>query len=740
MILKATCVLACLFLLGASPATAAHLTLSIERHGSKATPITIRLVPQGTVKSEPVERTAAAADATVALDVPNGQWTLEAAGSGVWHGRQFLTVAGDRSFTVPVWPAGTLRGQIQSAARRQPASVILNFEGTAKDGSPVENVVVCPIALGAFSCDMPAGVIDLRVRAEGHIGRFLWGVHIPDGGAADAGRIELREGQAIVGRVELPSRPRRDVTKTVLKLRPRGTIEGAGPLVTGSLLLPRTVTAEAKGLFHFDGVMPGEYVIRATHPAGLVSEEVNVTVREGLSATDLVAPLVLAKPSRVSVSLTPAAPPKGERWRVAIDRVVAPHAVDPVSVSLASLTGDWTSPPLAPGEYNLSIGTSFEDVWHSEQLTVASADASLTVALEGRDVSGMLFLGDRPLAASLLFHDDDGRTAKTRSDAEGAFNVVLPTGAGSQWDVSVTATEPTIDRTFQKVRVDGGRKVTLRVPNTILTGVVVDESEAPVPHALLTVVSDSVNAQPVAAADGTFAVYGLSSGLYHVAAEGAEVEADDVVVNFDEDQQSDPLKLVAHRRREVHGEVSSVYGAVAGATVVVRAFDPVPARLFPLVTGADGAFEAIVPKNARQVDVITFAPGFSMVFGRFNLTGSTISVPVSQRGGMLVLQGLSTGAFLVHAGAAVPYQMVQGHWPAQQGRTGNGDDVLRIPMMDPGDYALCLLAPAAEDAFIAAGGQAPGLQCSSGALDPLGTLTLALPHESTRQEASRLSR
>lgn len=713
----------------ALPSMAARLNLAIVRHGVDAPVTLIFSKAGGAAEVVVVERAVEATQKTVELELAPGQWTLDARGDGLWHGRQYLYVVGDRSATAEVWAAGVLEGTIRSKARRAPTEIAIGFEGTAADHAAVSGVSACPVTRGgAFECRVPVGVLDLRIKAERHIGRFLWNVAIKSV-PRDVGELELREGQSIVGRVELPRKSRADIQETVLRARPNGTMEASGPVLTGRTLLPQVARAEKNGLFHFDGVSPGEYIVRATHPSGLVTSEVVVLVREGASATDMLESLRLEQPKKIRLDLTPNTTPAGARWRVAIDKVTGANTVDPLSVSLASMDGTWLSPAVPPGEYRVVVGTSYDDAWHAETVALGTVDEQRSLTLSGRAIRGRVTIGSRPVHATVEFHDPGGSSVTAVAGGDGAFSLMLPDKDRTVWRVTVRSESPFVDRTIDDFPVpQDASSVVIEVPNTILTGRVVDEKSAPVANALVTVASPARLIQPPAGPDGVFEVYGLVSGAYEISASSVDREADQITVDFREDDPPSNLTLVARKRREYHGQVVSPFGPVAGATVVVRPPAPLPSVIPILLTGADGGFETSLPQAGDMVDIVAAAPGFTFFAGRVAVDDEK-PIRVTQRGGALLLRTAESTAYLVHSGAAIPLDMLESQWPVRRELLAAPRAEIRAPMMDPGPYSLCAVSAQARHAFLSSGGGAGADRCVSGVLDPLGVLTLELPGE-----------
>ena len=651
---------------------------------------------------------------------------MDVESSSLWHGRQYLFVDGPRTITVPIWPAGILTGRVISKARRAPTEVNVGFEGTAGPNDPVSGTSTGKIAPdGRFTIRLPLGTMDVRMRAARHIGRFFWSLSITSR-PKDLGDVNLVEGQAIVGRVDLPSGIRADVTKVVVRARPNGTTDGSGPFLTGSLFLPRSTTVEKKGIFHLDGVMPGEYIVQATHPSGFVSSEVVVPVREGVAAVDLTEPLQLNEPKKVGLSITPPATPDGSRWRIAIARVVGPSRYDPIAITLTGKDGSWESPPLAPGEYRITAGTSFDDAWYEDQITLGASDEVRSITLKGRRVEGRLLMGEKPLQGNVEFHESGGRTV-TADAPDGSFTVTLPDPDRTSWDVTVRSQAPFVNRTFAGFSVPRDvTRVTISVPNTLVTGKVIDEHSNPLPNALITVVSGTSVIQPTAAPDGIFQVYGLVEGSYQISASTADEVADSINVDLHEDDPAQTVTLVAHKRNQFRSQVLSPLGPVAGASVFVRPTNPIPSLLPILSTGADGVFESTIPHGAVFVDVIAMPPGFTFFLGRLRVEDDK-PVAVTQRGGVIEMYGPESESYVVHGGAAVELEMIENLWPVRREKTAGGAVRVHAPMMEPGIYALCTVPPSRKELFLASGGATGATQCATGALDPLGSLTLRLP-------------
>jgi hypothetical protein len=96
---------------------------------------------------------------------------------------------------------------------------------------------------------------------------------------------------------------------------------------------------------------------------------------------------------------------------------------------------------------------------------------------------------------------------------------------------------------------------------------------------------------------------------------------------------------------------------------------------------------------------------------------------VTQAGGTLVVRRDGTATHLVHNGATVPIGLVMMNWPTTEERDG-GATIVRMPMMEPGAWTLCSVAPGSWEPFRRTTGNAAAASCTAGALDPYGALVL----------------
>jgi hypothetical protein len=276
------------------------------------------------------------------------------------------------------------------------------------------------------------------------------------------------------------------------------------------------------------------------------------------------------------------------------------------------------------------------------------------------------------------------------------------------------------------------RSLAIELPRSVLVGLVVDATGAPVSDATIFITKGDA-AEPAIQADadfdGTFAAYALPDGSYSVMASAFMRESAPMAVDIHDGRTPQPVRLVLREMAKVRGRVVSPYGPVAGAIVQARAVDVEQLMLIRLPTDTNGEFTTPAPAGTHAVDLLVSPPGFSYVLMGASITGHPIVVNVDQQGGTLTVRAAHEAIpYLVHNGGTAPATMVGFTWPIRlEPRPDDAAVDFILPMMEPGVYGACLVDAENDVAFRRSGGQAGG-RCVSGVLAPFGTLTLDL-HE-----------
>ena len=135
------------------------------------------------------------------IDLPDGTWRLDAAGAGLWHKRQYITVPAAAPAEVHLWPAATVAGEVALADPKATADQ-LTVRFDVRDGPSDDEP--CAIVAKRFTCAVPAGAADLALRIRGHVTHYVWGATLAAGATRDLGRLAFARGATLAGRVEPP--------------------------------------------------------------------------------------------------------------------------------------------------------------------------------------------------------------------------------------------------------------------------------------------------------------------------------------------------------------------------------------------------------------------------------------------------------------------------------------------------------------------------------------------------------
>ena len=281
--------------------------------------------------------------------------------------------------------------------------------------------------------------------------------------------------------------------------------------------------------------------------------------------------------------------------------------------------------------------------------------------------------------------------------------------------------------------------VVLELPNTRLTGEVVDEAGLPLTEPA------QLHVVPISGDDrrerflgtrtdalGRFEVLAMAPGTYSVEATSPHGSTESAVLGIAEGRDAS-VQLTLRARRTMVGTVVSESGPVPQA--LVMAYPVVgpgqrPAFESPTTrTGVDGRFRMNVPGTATTIRLTVLAPGYALALQRVS-EGSTIEVGLTQGGGTLSLEPSA------REGSEVGLVMVQGEpmdlpsletWARMNGAIPDQGAVLVVDAMPAGDYAYCRFA--VEEALLVLSGMAlpSGRGCTQGFLAPGGELRLSAP-------------
>lgn len=708
---------------------------AIAFKGAEATPVELVVSARPvTGSSEDVEtRAQIMGSGGLSLALADGTWQLSLKAPGYWAESQTITVAAGRGKAeFSVWPAGRISGSVR-AGKTSPAGLSLVLDPSPGTAGP-EATIPCPVLESRWECDVPAGVFDVQVRARGFVPAYYWASRIDAGKTKDIGVVELRSGASLSGYVKT-SEGALDPLLCHVAARPSDLAPGA----RGRAGL--TVPVNSKGFFHLDGIPPGSYFLRAAH-RGFAPATVTVRVLADLHA-DLLEPLVLRRPRTLDVVVVPPLDPWGKPWRVSVHSM-SPETPEPSASasSYVSQEGRWVHDNLVDAKYWLSIDANSGDRWQGQPVDVYEGVPVRHVMANVLAVRGAVRLGKDPLKATVRFGGEHGnQSVSLQSNEDGEFQGFLPR-AGA-WDVSVQSESPPVKASLgvevRRSEQESESSVDIALPNSSLTGRVVDEERRPVKDGVVNLYAKAGQGgliQLPIESGGYFQVRGLAPQTYAVSAMVApNLESESQEVTLEEGAEPPPLTIVVKRDIRILVNVESAFGPVPGATVI--AFPGAPASTplaVPVRTDWQGRAEVRLPSNSKEMRIRLSPPGFSMRF----LTLPTppdrrVTISVDQLGGTLVIEVPEMSQQPAEQDVREAVILRNGHlrlasataheWGGKTELFGRGRRIT-IPNLEAGEYLACM-ANRTEMMMLALGVRPSS--CVVGVVPPLSEAILKIP-------------
>lgn len=681
-------------------------------------------------------------------------WSVTISADGWWSPGARVVVQPPPQAVEPMGLSVVPAGEIEGRARLQDGSPVsggLTVEhaptpGKGKGGpgglSSKAHVSDCEVDDdGRFRCRVPAGLLDLGLRAPGAASEFLWGVAVGHRKVVSLGELRFVPGASVVG--FLTAENARHLPRSAWAELVPQTAAPAGSGAEGRLQrLIRTAVPDARGLFQFEDLRAGTYRLIAGGEGFVETSLSPIRVLEGRESR-LGEPLLLRRPARLEVWISPPVDVEGRPWRLRLYPRDSPRGrLREPRAGPAGVDGRWLQTELPPGSYNLAVEGGEQGRWHEEEVEITGPETSIEISLPLVQVAGRVSLDGEPIPSLLMFGGRRGSPQVwLRSNEEGEFEGVLP--REGEWPLEVVLHEDGTVQELDPVEVfktsDGSPTVLeIKIPDTLLAGEVSDAEGEPVVGARVTARRadrPSVQASDAnSGTDGEFAFRGLAEGDYLVSARrldptrplGLDSESPGVEVTVREDRPVRDVELVLEGRKTVRGVVLSSAGPVAGALVKVRPRTKSPAAstyIDERVTGPTGEVKADVPGSTIGVTVIVDPPGFPTSFGHIPLAGNgagTLRFQVAEAGGRLVVilprsvqEGWPGSPILHHEGSFVPLPALGVRGRQERSTDPELGEVVRWthPSLAYGSYTLCPSGLVDQ-------------RCSSGYLQPDGELVL----------------
>lgn len=616
---------------GAPPPLAAdHVTspqvavaLELQARGEMARDASVRIQLHDALDGSrpPVVRRIPVPGATE-LQLPQGsQWIVSSVDGCCWTAPRSLTVGSTPvHLQLEVRAAAEIAGSLQTSRQEAlPDSLTLTLLPRKEERSPAardQAQVHCPVRGSRWRCRVPAGLIDLRLRARGFLSEYRWGVRAVTGGVLDLGVLQLRRGASVTGWVETDDAQPIDRSCRIELDLPAMAPERSG-VDTRASLRKLTTTPLDNGFFDFEGVAPGRYAISVSQHDYALATLYPILVEEN-TETALEEPILLERPARLTVTVDPPQDFEGRSWAVSA-RDSSPIDNQPKERQLVEVTaGTFRSENLKPGEYLVAVRDASKQLMTVERFALSSHADSLDVRIPLLDLKGTIRLGDQPLgdATIALQADDDTSYLKSRSDQFGYFGGALP--AGHHWKAHVWATLPHVDTTLETldvVETESDATVSIILPANTLRGRVIDERGRGVSAAVEYFnLGRGGHSSLRTDAEGGFLLNGLPSGEFTFSATAETTGATSAAVSvLLADTGSTEVTLTVRDRQSLSGFVVGSAGPVARALVMafpVTTAGPQNILDVPdVTTGADGAFALDLPAAAAAVRLVIMARG-----------------------------------------------------------------------------------------------------------------------------------
>lgn len=587
----------------------------------------------------------------------------------------------------------------------------------------------------ALVCELPEGILDVRLEARGFIPSYLWELRMKPGHSLEPSTYELEEGASLIGTAIRENRAPAGRAKVVLEPTVSDNLARGTLARRGTVLEYRTATDE-RGFFQIRGIPQGTFSLQAR----LAEYGLGIAPVVQISAPvehELGEPLTIPEFPAAVVTVSPATDSADEPWSLLL--------FDPDGVNRTARTdplGEGRFELLPSGRYVLMVQDSDGQRWIAQPVNLSPREPRVDIRIEQVPVVGTLILDDEPLAADLYFGGRHGsESVEISSGADGEFFGLLP--REGTWDVEIRADDPKV-RTVEPnllVEVDpglGAAELAIELPGTTIEGRVIDEDGHPSPGAqvmLQSGVREAGITQVETGEDGSFSLSGQRPGTYHLKALGqGRTSSAGETVEVVEDRSTPPVELILTRPREIEGRVVSPNGrGVPGAIVwpIRETGSPFPLdRLVHQIrSGADGGFRLKLGSDSPYSALAILAPGFLLELA--SLPRETEHRPME-----IVLEPPTHGGRLVFADVPgsrpIPHGMVtiDGRWilplflltdRARQSRLRSSNKPLTVPDLPPGRYRVCTRTEASEPT------------CAAGLLSAGATLELHTHPKETRQ-------
>ncbi len=502
----------------------------------------------------------------------------------------------------------------------------------------------------------------------------------------------------------------------------------------------REVPCQKKGFFQFSAVGAGSYAVVAQESDSKAQMSL-VEVWDGAESR-LTLPIVLRRPVDFEVTLSPPTDWLGRPWRFEALRANEYRAgwEEPSYRTEATPEGRVRIPKQSPGRFWVTIYDRLGNAVFSDQhVDLSDPGQPYPITIDLLWVEGTVHLGDEPVIGRLFFGGRSGATSiEMTSNADGRFEGPLP--KPGSWRVDVESVEPSL-RTSVKVEVKpkgDHASVAIQLPDTKVSGRVVDPSGVPVPKAEVTLSSTISTLVMNADEKGEFEIRAFPKGTTELSAARASAAGREVSDSYTFEASGDaphgPVVLTLRRNRTIRGRVVAATGPVIGATVSAWPTLGGDGVVSTVRSGLDGSFELKMPVGTQAVQAVVSPPGGALKAYEMNVSSDAeLLFQVERLGGEVVVSPgknePSDGRILAvwQDDIGIPLgtlaSWTEGHGVRFLFQQGNQ---MHLPQLATGYYTVChgavsMMVPGELDTWKSRA------SCASGYLTAASVLDLRLP-------------
>ncbi|HYI08062.1 MAG TPA: carboxypeptidase-like regulatory domain-containing protein [Thermoanaerobaculia bacterium] len=625
--------------------------------------------------------------ATWATSDAKGTWSVVLKSDDFWAPATIIA-AGETSQTVPVWRLGRVRLRLDSNTKDvKELRAVVTAAPRAKDSAAIPDGAAFPCMVAAslvWTCALPAAPVDVSFRVPGYAPHYRWDVRPRGDRPLELGVIPLRKGGSLVAWLS---------AETIKRLSAPATASLRYRMAEGAQVDPRRVAAPVaratftlRGMVQLAPLAAGEYVLEVVSE-GFAPSRVAVRAAEGRELV-LRQSIDLFPPVKGSVRIAPPLAPEGEPWRVSAYReVIAGGGWEVTASGIALPDGSFPLESQVEGPVRVVVRDTAGNRLTSRQFDLMAGVEHL-IDLQLIAVNGTALLGDAPLSqARLLFETGKERITATTND-DGLFQVTLP--RRGKWRVEGSVADESVYAVTEAEITGVDDYLTLKFPATEVSGWVVDGSGRRVAAAAVTMMTPRGERTITAASDGSFRFAGMPSGP-------ANLKSDDrasglssalIQVNVPAGEPLRNVVIAVEKARKIKGVVRSAGNAVVGATIDGYAISGPASEQQRATSDVTGGFEFAAPESASSLLAVVSAPGHVLQSFTIPISGGTISLDLTPRGGALALrwpEGTSP-LKIVSNGSMIPMATLW-MWAQAHGEARPGSLVTRD--VAPGRYQFC---------------------------------------------------